>query len=110
MRLYPNNQIVSVCRLKQLLLNSVEHFFIVPFVHLGAELLFKCFQSALRTQFHPGHIQSALSRMDQVLGPERLTGSLLDRLTCHLHILGMNGDSYRRKQTKRKPKSQPVSA
>jgi DNA replication protein DnaC len=32
-------------------------------------------------------------------GSERLTGALLDRLT-HVHILEMNGDSYRLKQSK----------
>ena len=30
-----------------------------------------------------------------MFGSERLTGSLLDRLTHHIHILEMNGDSYR---------------
>jgi DNA replication protein DnaC len=30
-----------------------------------------------------------------VLGSERLTGALLDRLTHHVSILTMNGDSYR---------------
>lgn len=34
-----------------------------------------------------------------VLGSERLTGALLDRLTHHVHILAMNGDSYRLKQS-----------
>jgi len=29
-----------------------------------------------------------------VLGWERLTGDLLDRLTHHVHILEMNGESY----------------
>jgi DNA replication protein DnaC len=33
---------------------------------------------------------------------ERLTGALLDRLTHHVHILEMNGDSYRLKQSKRR--------
>jgi DNA replication protein DnaC len=33
-----------------------------------------------------------------VLGSERLTGALLDRLTHHVHILEMNADSYRLKQ------------
>jgi len=33
---------------------------------------------------------------------ERLTGALLDRLTHHVHILEMNGDSYRLKQSKQR--------
>ena len=32
-----------------------------------------------------------------MFGSERLTGALLDRLTHHVHILEMNGDSYRLK-------------
>ncbi|MCP4780195.1 MAG: ATP-binding protein, partial [Hyphomicrobium sp.] len=35
-----------------------------------------------------------------VFGSERLTGALLDRLTHHVHILEMNGDSYRLAQSK----------
>ena len=38
----------------------------------------------------------------EVLGSERLTGALLDRLTHHVHILEMNGDNYRLKQSRRK--------
>jgi DNA replication protein DnaC len=30
-----------------------------------------------------------------VFGCERFTGALLDRLTHHVHILEMNGNSYR---------------
>ena len=33
--------------------------------------------------------------MDGDPGLERLTGALLDRLTHHVHILEMNGPSYR---------------
>jgi DNA replication protein DnaC len=32
-----------------------------------------------------------------VFASERLTGALLDRLTHHVHILEMNGDSFRLK-------------
>src|SRR5437588_9256555 len=44
-----------------------------------------------------------------VFGSERLTGALLDRLTHHVHILEMNGDSYRLKQSKRRQR-QPQAA
>ena len=36
----------------------------------------------------------------EVFGSERLTGALLDRLTHHVHILEMNGESYRLKQSR----------
>ena len=35
-----------------------------------------------------------------MFGSERLTGALLDRMTHHVHILEMNGDSYRLKHSK----------
>ena len=38
----------------------------------------------------------------EVLGSERLTGALLDRLTHHVHILEMNGESYRLAQSKQR--------
>ena len=37
-----------------------------------------------------------------IFGSERLTGALLDRLTHHVHILEMNGESYRLAQSKRR--------
>ena len=37
----------------------------------------------------------------EVFGSERLTGALLDRLTHHVHILEMNGDSYRLNQSQK---------
>jgi DNA replication protein DnaC len=40
-----------------------------------------------------------------VFASERLTGALLDRLTHHVHILEMNGDSYRLKHSKRRPRA-----
>ncbi len=41
-------------------------------------------------------------RRTSVFGSERLTGALLDRLTHHVHILEMNGESYRLAQSKRR--------
>ncbi len=38
--------------------------------------------------------------MDETFGFERLTGALLDRLTHRVHILEMNGESYRLKPSR----------
>ena len=43
----------------------------------------------------------------EVFGSERLTGALLDRLTQR-HIIEMNGESFRLKQSKTKNKSKPT--
>ena len=44
----------------------------------------------------------------ETFGSERLTGALLDRLTHRVHILEMNGDSYRLSQSKaRKTRPKP---
>jgi DNA replication protein DnaC len=45
----------------------------------------------------------------EALGSKRLTGARLDRLTHRVHILAMNGESYRLKQSKRKRGSPPNS-
>ena len=65
----------------------------------GAELLFE----TVSQRYERGStiITSNLPFEDwtSVLGSERLTGALLDRLTHHVTILAMNGDSYRLKQS-----------
>mgnify|MGYP002631204513 CR=1 FL=1 len=38
----------------------------------------------------------------EVFGSERLTGAILDRLTHHVHILEMNGESYRLNQSRKR--------
>jgi len=45
-----------------------------------------------------------------VFGNQRLTGALLDRLTHHVHILEMNGESYRLKQSRARRRKQPQHA
>ena len=42
-----------------------------------------------------------------VFGSERLTGALLDRLTHHVHILEMSGESYRLKRSRENAGFQP---
>ena len=48
-----------------------------------------------------------IDEWSEVFGSERLTGALLDRLTHHVHILEMNGDSYRLKRSRESAVSQP---
>ena len=42
-----------------------------------------------------------------IFGNQRLTGALLDRLTHHVHILEMNGESYRLRQSKARQRRKP---
>jgi hypothetical protein len=68
----------------------------------GAELLFEVF--SLRYERGSVLVTSNLpfDEWTEVFGSERLTGALLDRLTHHVHILEMNGESYRLSQSKSK--------
>jgi len=77
----------------------VDELGYVPLSPTGAELLFE----TVSQRYERGStiITSNLPFEDwtSVLGSERLTGALLDRLTHHVTILAMNGDSYRLKQS-----------
>ena len=77
----------------------VDELGYVPLSASGAELLFEAFSQ--RYERGSTIITSNLPFEDwtSVLGSERLTGALLDRLTHHVSILTMNGDSYRLKQS-----------
>jgi len=72
----------------------------VPLSQTGAELLFEVFSQ----RYERGSIlvtsNLPFDEWTGVFASERLTGALLDRLTHHVHILEMNGDSYRLKQSK----------
>ena len=71
----------------------------VPLSPTGAELLFEVFSQ--RYEHGSTIVTSNLpfEEWTSVMGSERLTGALLDRLTHHVHILTMNGDSYRLAQS-----------
>jgi DNA replication protein DnaC len=73
----------------------VDELGYVPFTAVGSELLFEVFSQ--RYERAATFVTSNLpfDEWTTVFGSERLTGALLDRLTHHVHILEMNGDSFR---------------
>ena len=88
----------KLARLKLLIIDELGF---VPLSKTGAELLFEVFSqryergSVLVTSNLP------FDEWTEIFGSERLTGALLDRLTHHVHILEMNGESFRLKQSRK---------
>jgi DNA replication protein DnaC len=72
----------------------------VPLSATGAELLFEVFSQRYERGSTLVTSNLPFDEWTGVFGSERLTGALLDRLTHHVHILEINGDSYRLKQSK----------
>ena len=87
----------------------VDELGFVPLSKSGAELLFEVFSQRYERVSTLVTSNLPFQEWTEVLGSERLTGALLDRLTHHVHILEMNGESYRLKQSKRKRGSPPNS-
>lgn len=73
----------------------VDELGYVPFSAIGAELLFEVFSHRYENSATLLTSNLPFDEWTSVLGSERLTGALLDRLTHHVHILEMNGESYR---------------
>jgi DNA replication protein DnaC len=80
----------------------VDELGFVPLSKTGAELLFEMLSQRYERGSTMVTSNLPFAEWTEVLGSERLTGALLDRLTHHVHILEMNGDSYRLKQSRRK--------
>ena len=74
----------------------------VPLSPTGAELLFEVFSQRYERGSTIVTSNLPFEEWTSVFGSERLTGALLDRLTHHVHILSMNGDSYRLEQSSRR--------
>src|ERR1039458_3287579 len=74
----------------------------VPLSQTGAELLFEVFSQRYERGSTVVTSNLPFDEWTSVFSSERLTGALLDRLTHHVHILEMNGDSYRLNQSKRR--------
>ena len=74
----------------------------VPLSQTGAELLFEVFSQRYERGSTIVTSNLPFDEWTSVSGSERLTGALLDRLTHHVHILEMNGESYRLNHSKRR--------
>ena len=93
-------------QLSRLSLLIIDELGFVPLSPTGAELLFEVFSQ----RYERGSIlvttNLPFDEWTEVFGSERLTGALLDRLTHHVHILEMNGESYRLKRSRETAASQ----
>ena len=74
----------------------------VPFTKAGAELLFDVVSRAYERTSLIVTTNLPFEQWTEVMGSERLTGAMLDRLTHRVHILEANGPSYRLQDAKRR--------
>ena len=78
----------------------------VPLSRTDAELLFEVFSQ----HYERGSVMVTTNlpydEWTEVFGSERLTGALLDRLTHHVHIPEMNGESFRLRRSRESAASQ----
>ena len=79
----------------------IDELGFVPLSKTGEELLFE----VISQRYERGSIiitsNLPFDEWTEVFGSERLTGAILDRLTHHVHILEMNGESYRLNQSRK---------
>ena len=80
----------------------VDELGFVPLSKTGAELLFETFSQRYERASTLVTSNLPFEEWTEIFGSERLTGALLDRITHHVHILEMNGDSYRLAHSKRR--------
>ena len=86
----------------------IDELGFVPLSRTGTELLFEMISQ--RYERGATLITSNLpfDKWTETFGTERLTGALLDRLTHHVNILEMNGDSYRAGQSRARKSEVPT--
>ncbi len=80
----------------------IDELGFVPLSKTAAEMLFEVFSQRYERSSTLVTSNLPFAEWTEVLGSERLTGALLDRLTHHVHILEMNGESYRLKTSKKR--------
>jgi DNA replication protein DnaC len=80
----------------------IDELGFVPLSKTGAELLFE----VISQRYERGSIiittNLPFDEWTEVFGSERLTGAILDRLTHHVHILELNGESFRLRQSRKR--------
>ena len=81
--------------LAQMDLLIIDEIGYVPSSEKGAQLFFQVAAQSYERQSLIMTTNLDFSQWPQVFGSEQLTGALLDRLTHHAHILTMNGESFR---------------
>jgi DNA replication protein DnaC len=91
-------------QLERMHLLAIDELGYVPFSKSGAELLFEVISRAYERTSLIVTSNLPFEQWTEVMGSERLTGALLDRLTHRVHILEANGDSYRLREAKKQRK------
>jgi DNA replication protein DnaC len=89
-------------RLDRLDLIVLDELGYVPFSKAGAELLFDVVSRAYERTSLIVTTNLSFESWVEVMGSERLTGALLDRLTHRVHIVEANGESFRLRESKRR--------
>lgn len=89
----------QLAKLDLLILDELGY---VPASKLGSELLFDLISQAYERTSVIVTTNLPFEQWTEVLGSQRLTGAVLDRLTHHCHILEASGDSYRLKDARRR--------
>jgi DNA replication protein DnaC len=85
----------------------VDELGYVPFTAVGSELLFEVFSQRYERGATLVTSNLPFDEWTSIFGSERLTGAMLDRLTHHVHILEMNGESYRLATSKKAQRRSP---
>ncbi len=87
----------------------VDELGYVPLSKTGAELLFEIFSQRYEQASTLVTSNLPFNEWTEIFGSERLTGARLDRLTHPVHILELNGESYRLEHSKkaRQPAATP---
>jgi len=79
----------------------------IPFSTEGAQLLFQFFSDCYEQKSIIVTSNLEFSEWTRFMGEPTMTAAFLDRFTHHCHVLTINGESYRFKQTKHQPNPEP---